>query len=253
MTQQPRSTFVLREPSEILGALVGLKDVVVLHYKRRGPDVELAIEQLIRQPVRCPGCSELAQVKERPVVTYIDLPVYGTPMRLGWKKHRMRCVNAHCTKRFWVLRDHRITTSGTVTSYGSVYSPTLITSGPDGALWFTSYYGDYIGRITTSGTVTSYTNSGISEPDGITSGQTVPCGSRIQAVFPSAASPPRVASLSTPTGILTDQITTGPDGALWFTDGAFIGRITTSGTFTFYYGPTATDGFTVPNSIAVGP
>jgi hypothetical protein len=27
---------------------VGLKDVVVLHYERRGPDVELTIEQLIR-------------------------------------------------------------------------------------------------------------------------------------------------------------------------------------------------------------
>ncbi len=108
MSQQPRSTFVLRDHSEILGALVGLKDVVVLHYERRGPDVELVIEQLIRQSVRCPSCSEPAQVKERPIVTYIDLPVYGTPMRLGWKKHRMRCVNPHCTKRSWVLRDHRI-------------------------------------------------------------------------------------------------------------------------------------------------
>jgi len=108
VTQQPRSTFVLRDHSEILGALVGLKDVVVLHYERRGPDVELVIEQLIHQPVRCPSCSELAQVKERPVVTYIDLPVYGTPMRLGWKKHRMRCVNTRCAKRSWVLRDHRI-------------------------------------------------------------------------------------------------------------------------------------------------
>ena len=82
--------------------------MVVLHYERRGPDVELAIEQLIRDPVRCPSCSGLAQVKERPVVTYIDLPVYGTPMRLGWKKHRMRCVNPRCPKRTWVLRDHRI-------------------------------------------------------------------------------------------------------------------------------------------------
>ena len=104
MTQQPRSTFVLRDHSEILGALVGLKDVVVLHYERRGPDVELAIEQLIRQPVRCPSCAEPAQVKERPLVTYVDLPVYGTPMRLGWKKHRMRCPNPRCTKRSWVLQ-----------------------------------------------------------------------------------------------------------------------------------------------------
>jgi transposase len=41
-------------------------------------------------------------------VHYIDLPVYGTPMRLGWKKHRMRCVNTRCPRRSWVLRDHRI-------------------------------------------------------------------------------------------------------------------------------------------------
>jgi transposase len=108
VTQQPRSTFVLRDHSEILEALVGLKDVVVLHYERRGPDVELAIEQLIREPVRCPSCAELAQVKERPVVHYVDLPVYGTPMSLAWKKHRMRCVNERCAKRTWLLGDHRI-------------------------------------------------------------------------------------------------------------------------------------------------
>jgi transposase len=108
VTQQPRSTFVLRDHSEILEALVGLKDVVVLYYERRGPDVELAIEQLIREPVRCPSCAAQAAVKERPVVHYVDLPVYGTPMSLAWKKHRMRCVNERCAKKTWMLADHRI-------------------------------------------------------------------------------------------------------------------------------------------------
>jgi transposase len=108
VTQQPRSTFVLRDHSEILEALVGLKDVVVLYYERRGPDVELAIEQLIRDPVRCPSCAVEAAVKERPVVHYVDLPVYGTPMSLAWKKHRMRCVNEYCPKKTWMLSDHRI-------------------------------------------------------------------------------------------------------------------------------------------------
>jgi transposase len=105
--QKTRSTFVLTDPSEIVQALVGLKDVRVLHYERRGPDVELMIEQVVGV-VSCPSCGERAQVKERPVVHYIDLPVYGTPMRLGWKKHRMRCVTAGCPKRSWVLGDHRI-------------------------------------------------------------------------------------------------------------------------------------------------
>ena len=47
MSQQPRSTFDLYHPSEIVRALVGLKDVRVLAYERWGPDVELVIEQVV--------------------------------------------------------------------------------------------------------------------------------------------------------------------------------------------------------------
>ena len=56
----------------------------------------------------CPACGQRAQVKERPIVHYVDLPVYGTPMSLAWKKHRLRCVDPTCPKRSWVLEDHRI-------------------------------------------------------------------------------------------------------------------------------------------------
>jgi transposase len=107
VSQKPRSTFVLVHPSEILAALVGLKDVRVLHYERRGPDVELMVEQT-PGVVLCPACASRAAVKERPVVHYVDLPVYGTPMSLAWKKHRMRCANPACPKKSWVLEDHRI-------------------------------------------------------------------------------------------------------------------------------------------------
>ncbi|MGH9918434.1 MAG: transposase family protein, partial [Nitrososphaerales archaeon] len=107
MSNKPRSTFVLTNPNEILRALVGLKDVQVLHLERRGPDVELMIEQ-VTVDVRCPACGGRAQVKERPVVRYVDLPVYGTPMKLAWKKHRMKCPFTTCPRRTWVLSDHRI-------------------------------------------------------------------------------------------------------------------------------------------------
>ena len=65
------------------------------------------IEQ-VAEDVRCPGCGGRAQVKERPVVRYVDLPVYGAPMRLAWKKHRMRCVDRACARRTWMRTDHRI-------------------------------------------------------------------------------------------------------------------------------------------------
>jgi transposase len=107
VSQKSKSTFVLSDPSEILAALVGLKDVRVVHYKRSGPDVELVVEQVVAE-VRCPACAGPAVVHERPVVHYVDLPVYGAPMSLGWKKHRMRCPGPECPKSTWVLEDHRI-------------------------------------------------------------------------------------------------------------------------------------------------
>jgi transposase len=107
VSQKTRSTFVLVHPTDILDALVGLKDVRVVHYERRGPHVELMVEQVPGE-VQCPRCHRRAEVKERSVVHYVDLPVYGTPMSLAWKKHRMRCVDPACTKKSWTLEDHRI-------------------------------------------------------------------------------------------------------------------------------------------------
>lgn len=49
------TTFVVCEPSEIVRALVGLKDVRALYYERRGRQIELVIEQVVTDP-RCPGC-----------------------------------------------------------------------------------------------------------------------------------------------------------------------------------------------------
>lgn len=107
MTNKSRSTFVVCEPSQIVQALVGLKNVRVLAYQRRGPDVELLVEQ--REVVQfCPSCSARAQVKDRPVVRYVDLPVFGTPMTLAWRKHRLRCPHEGCVRKSWTSGDHRI-------------------------------------------------------------------------------------------------------------------------------------------------
>jgi streptogramin lyase len=89
---------------------------------------------------------------------------------------------------------------GIITEYPTPTSgsaPTGITTGPDGALWFTEQFANQIGRVTTSGAFTEY---------------------RIPFV-----------------GTDPFGITTGPDGALWFTEAgpstSEIGRVTTSGAF----------------------
>ena len=89
--------------------------------------------------------------------------------------------------------------------------PSSITSGPDGALWFTDYLANDIGRISTDGHVSRF---------------------------------------SVPTAAAPSGITTGPDGALWFTQGGdlAVGRITTGGSITRF-----SDGITATGSdIAVG-
>lgn len=98
---------MLCDPSDICRAMVALKNVKILGYGRSGPVGELVIELDI-STVRCPDCGFRAYVKERPWVSYVDLPVYGTPMRLLWRKHRMECTNDTCGVKSWTIEDHRI-------------------------------------------------------------------------------------------------------------------------------------------------
>jgi transposase len=105
------SASVHRDPNEIVVHLVGLKDVRVLSYTRRGPVGELEIEQRVERFV-CPTCQRRAYVKDRPVTTLIDLPFGGTPMRVRWKKHRLVCRNETCTTGSFTLGDHRLAAVG---------------------------------------------------------------------------------------------------------------------------------------------
>jgi virginiamycin B lyase len=169
----------------------------------------------------------------------------------------------------------RITTSGVFTEYPlptAGAQPFAIVAGPDGALWFTEQgcitancnpiVPAHIGRITTAGAITEYPvtvpspydgmqlNGIAAGPDGALwfadnaislnagCGIVVPCNlagvgriSTAGAVTEYTASPP-----TSPNGFnVPFAITSGPDGALWFTDHVgSIGRMTTTGAATHY-------------------
>jgi transposase len=99
------------DPNEIVSHLVGLKDVRVLSYARRGPAGEITVEQVPHEPC-CLKCGNRAWVKDRPVVSYVDLPFGGVPMTICWKKHRLRCTNGECEAKTFTLGDHRIAAKG---------------------------------------------------------------------------------------------------------------------------------------------
>ena len=84
------------DPTRMCALLVGLPDVNVLgveeacngllcvHVETRGP-----------RPC-CPGCDGSLRVKDRPVVVLVDLPCFGRPTRLAWRKFRWACPNRSC-------------------------------------------------------------------------------------------------------------------------------------------------------------
>jgi streptogramin lyase len=155
----------------------------------------------------------------------------------------------------------RITTAGVVTEFEmpvptSPNSPQVsqgvayaITVGPDGALWFINENGD-IGRITTTGDSTEFAVPGnfdhiagltlgpngnlwFSETeDGTTAGEQPAVGEITAAGVAKLFPIPQGTTLNPSQGVDANPgaITTGPDGALWFTENGAIGRITTGGT-----------------------
>jgi virginiamycin B lyase len=136
----------------------------------------------------------------------------------------------------------------TVTEFDASSAGTMtwgITSGPDGALWFTAQGDSKIGRITTSGALTTYTVSEtpVGGTCGIASGPdhalwfTTAGWNRVGRITTSGETTLYAASSALKMG----GITSGPDGALWYLESGAdqVGRITTSGAVSHFGGVTA--------------
>ena len=111
--------------------------------------------------------------------------------------------------------------------------PGGIAEGADGAMWFTEFVGDRIGRITVDGAIAEYALPAGSSPVGIAAGSdgalwfTETDADRIGRITTAGS----IAHFALPAGSNPYGIVAGPDGALWFTANGSdrIGRISTSG------------------------
>jgi virginiamycin B lyase len=150
----------------------------------------------------------------------------------------------------------RMTTSGVLSTFPISYAPNGasdgIATGPDGNLWFTE--GPNVARITPGGTLTEFSMGGRALPAGITVGPDdnlwvadYNAGGAVHQISTAGA----VLQTFTPFGATNSVpfgITTGPDGALWMTQFAlaqggpnYIGRMTTSGSYTNFSIPAQPD------------
>lgn len=88
--------------------LVGLPAVNVLAVEdQHGEPIRVHVESRRSRPT-CRACGQGAWVKERPVAELVDLPVFGRPVRLVWRKHRWECVDPACPIGSWTGEDRRI-------------------------------------------------------------------------------------------------------------------------------------------------
>ena len=101
-----------QNPTRTCAVLVDLPDIVVLRADRDGPMLQVHVETGATS-AGCPDCGVVAQVKERVVVKYCDLPVYGVASTLFWHKRRWRCSDSDCSKKTWTEEDRRIAVNRT--------------------------------------------------------------------------------------------------------------------------------------------
>lgn len=97
------------DPTRMCELLVGLPDVDVLGVDDVGAGpLRVHVQGSTLRPW-CVGCGGLAEVKDRPRVEYVDLPVFGRKTRLVWHKHRWICPDIGCAApRSWTGADTRI-------------------------------------------------------------------------------------------------------------------------------------------------
>jgi streptogramin lyase len=148
-------------------------------------------------------------------------------------------------------------------------SPDGITLGPDGALWFTEFYGNAVGRVTPQGRITEFFvpprprrasgSATESQPHDIVAGPDGNLwfddfgGNKIGRITPRGVVTefPLSSHPENPKGSGPYGVAVGRDGAVWFTElmGMRIGRITVDGRITEYKLPGVNH---VPGDIVAG-
>jgi len=104
------------DPSRMCERFVDLPDVRVRGVEGNYREPLVIHFESKRVDVGCPECGVVAQVKDRPLVTLVDLPVNGRPTTLVWHKRRLCCVELDCPAGSWTEQDSRIAFARHVTT-----------------------------------------------------------------------------------------------------------------------------------------
>ena len=95
-------------------ALLGLDAFRVLAVSETPAEVVIEIETTAAV-VGCAGCGVRAQAQDRMTVEIRDLPAFGRPARLVWRKRRWRCREALCAAKTWTENSGHVSVRAVLT------------------------------------------------------------------------------------------------------------------------------------------
>lgn len=95
-------------------ALLGLPGFRVLAVSEHHDELVVTVETVV-EFTGCGACGTRAEVHERVPVEIRDLPCFGRPVRLVWRKRRWRCREALCDAKTWTERAEHVDTQAVVT------------------------------------------------------------------------------------------------------------------------------------------
>lgn len=81
--------------------LVGLERVRVLEVARSSDGRLQVVIETTDELVACRSCGVRAEAKDRDLVAFADLPVFGSPVRLVWAKRCWECPEPGCVAGTW--------------------------------------------------------------------------------------------------------------------------------------------------------
>jgi virginiamycin B lyase len=133
-----------------------------------------------------------------------------------------------------VPQQHRASPACTLSTGYPVTIPEAMTTGPDGALWFTQPGIGRIGRLSIAGLYSSFPVSGVpGDQNGIAAWFDGALWFSETNAIGRITTSGDVKTYPLPNGTRPGRIAIGPDGSLWFVEinRGFVGRVTTTGDF----------------------
>ena len=108
------------DPARMCELLVGLGEVDVVGINDAGEGAPLVVVIRSRKPRPvCGACGGSVWSKGERSVVLVDLPAFGRPVRLRWRKRRWACPNSECGVGSFVEQDPAIAPErGLLTSPG---------------------------------------------------------------------------------------------------------------------------------------